>query len=66
MTLTESAGRKDFGGKLLDDNHTALALAAKTSAQIGLGVLLIFEMIFRDRFRILGIDMDLMGLRNIL
>ena len=66
MTMTESPDRKDFGAKLLDDDDLALAHAAKTSAQIGLGALLLFEIIFRDRFRILGIDLDLETLRRIL
>ena len=66
MTMTESKDRKDFGAKLLDDDDTALAHASKSSAQIGLGALCCFEMVFRDRFRLLGIDMDLESLKNIL
>jgi hypothetical protein len=66
MTLTETEDRKNFGAKLLDDNELALAHAAKTSAQIGTGALCIFEIIFRDRFRLLGIDLDLESLKSFL
>jgi hypothetical protein len=65
-TFDESPGRTTFQAIYLHSDSLSLEHVIKTTAQIGLGALLIFERIFPQRFRILGIDANLEALRRAL
>jgi hypothetical protein len=66
MTLTDTADRKTFGGVQLHADDMSLIHALKTTAQVGLGALPIFEHIFEPRFKLLTIDLDLTDMRSFL
>jgi hypothetical protein len=68
VRLTESKDESTFSTAYLHGDALSLSLehAIKTTAQIGLGSLITFEHIFKDRFRLLGIDIELQMLRSVL
>jgi hypothetical protein len=66
MTMDETPGRKTFGGVQLHGDDLAMVHGLKTTAQIGVGALSIFERIFETRFRLLAIDSELMQMRGFL
>jgi hypothetical protein len=64
MSLEETPDRKTFQNKILDDSPATLTHAMVTCAQVGVGALLVFEKIFADRFKLLGIDLELAELQK--
>lgn len=66
LIIDEQAGAKNFQNIYLHGDAVSLDHALKMTAQVGLGSLLMFEHIFRDRFRLLAIDVELQKLRNVL
>jgi hypothetical protein len=66
MTLAETPDRKTFGGVQLHGDDLAMVHGLKTTAQIGVGALSIFERIFETRFRLLALDSELMQMRSFL
>lgn len=65
-TLQEEPDRKTFQGVYLHADGVPLSYAMKACAQVGVGALSIFEHIFRDRFRLLAMDVELQKLRQVL
>ena len=66
VRLTESKDGSTFSTAYLHGDALSLDHAIKTTAQIGLGSLITFEHIFKGRFRLLGIDIELQKLRSVL
>lgn len=66
VMIEEESDKKTYQSLYLHGDGIFLDHAIKTAAQIGLGSLLIFEHIFRDCFRLLGINFELQELRKIL
>ena len=64
MEMEEAPGRKTLKVKYLHGGDVALGASMKATAQVGLGALLIFEKIFSERFRILGISTELEALQK--
>ena len=64
MEMEEAPGRKTFKVKYLHGDDMALEATTKTTAQIGLGALLILEIVFTERFRILGVSAELAKLQE--
>lgn len=56
MTIQREPGRVELQQIYLHGDSLSLDLGLKTTAQIGLGCLCIFQHIFLERFRILGIQ----------
>ena len=63
-TMNRQPDRVNIEAIYLHDDTVALDHGLKTCAQIGVGALGIFELIFGLRFRILGVDEALRGLRQ--
>jgi hypothetical protein len=59
-------GKDTFQLVYLHGDSLVLDHSLKATAQVGLGSLLVFEHIFRDRYRILTLDLELQRLRNML
>jgi hypothetical protein len=64
MTLEAGTDKTTFQNFYLHGDGVPLDHAFKVTAQVGLGSLLMFEHIFRDRFRLLAIDAELQKLRS--
>lgn len=64
MTINRGDGRIEIQQIYLHGNSLALDHGMKTTAQIGLGSLCIFQNIFRERFDILGISAAIDELRR--
>jgi hypothetical protein len=58
MTITEVSDGKVFAAVYLHGDRQVLSHLLKTTAQVGLGALLMLSIVFRDRFRLLAIDMN--------
>lgn len=66
LLIEEGTNEKTFQNIYLHGDAVSLDHALKMTAQVGLGSLLMFEHIFRDRFRLLAIDVELQKLRSVL
>jgi hypothetical protein len=66
LRMHEYEGMEIFRLTYLQGNSSALAHALLFTAQTGLGALLVFEHVFRDRMGSLGVDVQLEQLRQIL
>jgi len=64
MTITEVSDGKVFAAVYLHGDRLVLSHILKTTAQVGLGALLMLSIVFRDRFRLLAIDMNLDRLKT--
>jgi hypothetical protein len=64
MTMTHDGQRTDFGLKYLNDDPLSLDHNMKSTAQVGLGSLCVFQHIFPERFQLLGIDTEIDQLRQ--
>lgn len=64
MTMTREDEKTIINQIYLHDDSIHLDHGLKTTAQVGLGSLLIFQQVFRERFQILGINADIDELRN--
>lgn len=63
MQLEDGTDSQIFRGFQLHGDSLALDHALKTTAQVGVGALSLFEHLFPERFRILGIDSGLEALK---
>jgi hypothetical protein len=66
LMIEEGTNGKTFNNIYLHGDAVSLDYALKVTAQVGLGSRLMFEHIFRDRFRLLAIDVELQKLRKVL
>jgi hypothetical protein len=64
MHIEEVSDGKVFSANYLDADALVLAHLLKTTAQVGVGALLMLSIVFRDRFRLLAIDLDLDRLKT--
>ncbi len=63
MTIEEVSDGRVFQGIYMHGDPLVLAHLHKTTAQIGLGALLILSIVFRQRFQLLTVDVALEALR---
>ena len=66
MTMTHDDGRTEIQQIYLHGDSLALDHGIKTTAQIGLGSLFMFQNIFPERFQILGISAEIDQLQRVL
>jgi hypothetical protein len=66
MTVEEVAGGRVFQAIYLHGDRLTLAHLHKTTAQVGLGALLMLSIVFRQRFQLLTIDVGLEALQRVL
>jgi hypothetical protein len=64
ITVEEVSDGKVFAGVYMHADRVVLSHLLKTTAQVGLGALLMLSIVFRDRFRLLAIDMNLDRLKT--
>ena len=64
MKIGDGANSKEYSQIYLHGDGLALELALKTTAQCGLGSLLVFQCIYPERFALLGISAKLHRLRR--
>ncbi len=66
MTVEEVPDGKVFSAVYLHGDPLVLSHVLKTTAQVGVGALLMLSIVFRDRFRLLTIDLDIDRLKAML
>ena len=66
MHIEEVSDGKVFSANYIHGDALVLAHLLKTTAQVGVGALLMLSIVFRDRFRLLTIDMSLDRLKTVL
>lgn len=66
LRIEQRADRTTFQNMYLHGDGAALDQTLRATAQVGLGSLLVFEWIFGARFRLLGIDLELRKLRQMI
>jgi hypothetical protein len=66
MTMEKVSEGKLYAAVYAHDDSLTLSHLMKTTAQIGLGALLILSLIFNERFKDLGIDLSLQAFKRVL